>query len=388
MGVTKSVTLRDVAQRAGVSQAVVSTVLNERANNGVFVSDITKKRVQAAAFDLGYVVTHRPLPPVRRIGARPENASRVDTSLVALLLGRRFGGTLFTDIFYGVNAALSESRYHPIVLDTYADTYGKAAEKEAEALRYARDQNFAGAILWHEGGSANVGLIRELQSSNFPIVAIDRRVPGLDLDYVGTDNITAAYIATNHLIHCGHRRIAHLTNLGMTDASSGRLTGYHKALHDAGIAPNPQYILLALDGGRTLDRENLRKVFTSQNAPTAIFLLSDYWAPAVYNELKYLGLRVPEDVAMVGFDDVMQPGLEDLELTSMAQDFEGIGKCAAEMVLRRVANPTGPVQSTVFPAQLMIRQSSRTPIAKDEPYRNGTSETYSTGSLPLFPSHA
>ena len=124
----------------------------------------------------------------------------------------------------------------------------KPTEKEAEGLRYARENGFAGAVLWHEGGSANVSLIQEIRDE-MPVVAIDRRVPGLELDYVGTDNFRGAYDATRHLIAQGHTRIAHLTRLETTDAAAGRLQGYQRALADAGLPLNPRHILLALDGG-------------------------------------------------------------------------------------------------------------------------------------------
>lgn len=362
MGATKTVTLKDVAQRAGVSQAVVSTVLNNRANNGVFVSEVTRLRVLDATRELGYTVKHRLLPPVRRVHADNGRPDAIDHKLVAVLLGRRFGGSLFTDIFYGVNAVLTPDGLHPVVLDTYAETYQKAADKEAEALRYARDRRFAEIILWHEGGPSNVGLIKEIRDT-FPVVAIDRRVPGLELDYVGTDNVTAAYVATQHLVRQGHRRIAHLTSLGMTDAASDRLMGYQQALQDAEIGTNPRHILLTLDGGRSLDREMFRQVFSAPDAPTAIFMVSDYWAPSVYLELRSLGLSIPSDVALVGFDDVVQPGVDDLELTSMAQDFEGIGKTAAEMVIERMRNPQQALRSHVFAASLKVRRSSETALA-------------------------
>ncbi len=333
----KTVTLKDVAERAHVSQSVVSTVLNDR-QNGIFVSDSTRQNVLLAATALGYEVRQRALPPIRKPGALPRKG--MDTHLVGLLLGRRFGGSLFTDIFYGVNAVLAEQGYHPLVLDTYADTYQKAAEKEAEGIRYARDNHFAGIVLWHEGGAANVPLIQEVRD-RMPIVAIDRRVPGVELDYVGTDNWRGAYEATRHLIGLGHTRIAHLTRLETTEAAAGRLRGYQQALEDAGLPLNPRHILLALESGKRLDRDALRAVFTAPDAPTAIFLLADYWAPMIYQELRLLGLRVPEDVALVGFDDVVQPGLDGLELTTIAQDFEGIGKrranwfCAASPIRTR-----------------------------------------------------
>jgi len=353
----RAVTLKDVAQLSGVSQAVVSTVLNNRANNGVFVSEVTKLRVLEAAKELQYITKSRPLPPIRRV-ANARNASSENSHLIALLLGRRFGGSLFTDIFYGVNSVLTPHGLHPIVLDTYAQTYQTAAKKEADALRYAIDGKLAGVILWHEGGPANVDLVREVRDANIPIVAIDRRVPGLELDFVGTDNQTGAYAATRHLIDQGHTRIAHLTSLGMTDAASERLTGYQQALIDAGLDASPRNILLALDGGRKLNREIFCQVFSGPTAPTAIFLVADYWAPSVVSELEGMGLKVPDDVALIGFDDVIQPGFDENQLSSMAQDFDGIGRTAAEMILDRIDNPDTAPRSHAFPASLVIRHSS------------------------------
>jgi len=354
MSAHKAVTLKDVAERAGVSQSVVSTVLNDR-QNGIFVSESTRQNVLAAASALAYITRHRPLPPVRKpVGPAPGGAN---AQLIGVLLGRRFGGSLFTDIFYGVNSSLSMRGCHPIVLDTYADSYHKAAEKEAEGLRYACDNHFAGVILWHEGGAANLPLIQAARAQ-MPVVAIDRRVPGMELDFVGTDNFQGAYEATRHLIQRGHTRIAHLTRLESTEAGISRLRGYQQALTDAGLEVNPRHILLALESGRRLDREMLRQVFTAPDAPTAIFLLADFWAPAVYTELCALGLSVPKDVALVGFDDVVQPGLDGLELTTMAQDFEGIGQRAGEFILRRLAEPDASPVSSVFPAHLVVRRSS------------------------------
>ena len=352
----KPVTLKDVAERAKVSQSVVSTVLNDR-QNGIFVSESTRQNVLAAAAHLGYVSRHRALPPIRKPSAPHRPNAATESHLVGVLLGRRFGGSLFTDTFYGINEVLIAQGFHPLMLDTYADTYQKAAEKEAEGLRYARDNGFAGVVLWHEGGHANVDLIRSLREE-MPLVAIDRRVPGVDLDFVGTDNFRGAYEATRHLISQGHTRIAHLTRLETTEAAADRLCGYQQALRDGGLDFHPRDLILVRDGGRRLDREQLAQVFSGADAPTAIFLLADFWAPPVVTELRRLGLRVPEDVALVGFDDVVPPGLDDLGLTTMAQDFDGIGKTAGSLILRRIADPAGPCTAEVFPARLVVRHSS------------------------------
>lgn len=268
MSAHKAVTLKDVAEQAHVSQSVVSTILNGR-QNGIFVSESTRRNVIAAAEELGYVAKHRNAPSIRKpsITAHRSGGLR-ESHLVGLLLGRRFGGSLFTDIFYGVNSVLSQEGYHPLVLDTYADSYTKAAEKEAEGLQYARDNRFAGVVLWHEGGTANVPLIQEVRNE-MPVVAIDRRVVGVELDFVGTDNYLGAYEATKHLIEQGHKRIAHLTRLETTDAAIGRLRGYQQAITDAGLEVDPRHILLALDSGRRLNSDLIRQVFTSPNAPTA-----------------------------------------------------------------------------------------------------------------------
>ena len=351
----KPVTLKDVAERAKVSQSVVSTVLNER-QNGIFVSEGTRLNVLAAAAHLGYTPRHRAQPPIRKPGARRYGPA-AEPHLVGVLLGRRFGGSLFTDTFYGINETLAAQGYHPLVLDTYADTYQKAAEKEAEGLRYARANGFAGVVLWHEGGHANVDLIQTLQAE-IPVVAIDRRVPNIALDFVGTDNLQGAYEATQHLIAQGHTRIAHLTCMETTEAAADRLRGYQQALRDAGLEFNPRDLILLQDGGRRLDPAQMRLLFGGAGAPTAVFLLADFWAPPLVTELRRLGLRVPEDVALVGFDDVVPPGLDDLGLTTMAQDFDGIGKTAGSLILRRMADPSAAFVSEVFPARLVVRRSS------------------------------
>ena len=352
----KPVTLKDVAERAKVSQSVVSTVLNER-QNGIFVSDGTRQNVLAMAAQLGYVARHRALPSIRKpsLGRRPGAAT--ESHLVGVLLGRRFGGSLFTDTFYGINETLAAQGYHPLVLDTYADTYQKAAEKEAEGLKYAHASGFAGVVLWHEGGPANIELIQTLQSE-MPVVAIDRRVPGVALDFVGTNNLQGAYDATQHLIAQGHTRIAHLTRMETTEAAADRLRGYQQAMQDAGLEFNPRHLILLRDGGRRLDSCQMQQLFTGPDAPTAVFLLADFWAPPVVTELRRLGMRVPEDIALVGFDDVVPPGLDDLGLTTMAQDFDGIGKTAGSLILRRLADPSASCVSEVFPAHLVVRHSS------------------------------
>jgi LacI family transcriptional regulator len=354
----KAVTLKDVAAKASVSQAVVSTVLNDREGNGIFVSETTRQRVLDAASELGYVIRPRVLPPIKRLTTPVKAEPEADNRLVALLLGRKFGGNLFTDIFYGVSEVLGKNGYHPVVLDTHADTYSTAAQKEAQALEYIRENKFAAAILWHEGGHANVSAIKQLHDEICPVVAIDRRVPGLDLDFIGTDNFHAAYTAVRHLIDGGRKRIGHLTSLGMTDAASERLTGYQQALKDVGLEADPRHLLLAMDGGRRLYSEMFRQVFRSEHAPDALFLLSDYWAPVVYRELNTLALRVPEDVAIASFDDVAQPGMDATALTSVAQDFEGIGKAAAECAMERIQNRAGQSKTIVFPGRLIVRRSS------------------------------
>ncbi len=178
------------------------------------------------------------------------------------------------------------------------------------------------------------------------------------MDFVGTDNFRGAYEATQHLIARGHTRIAHLTRLETTEAAADRLCGYQQALQDAGLEFHPRDLILVRDSGRRLDSGQFAQMFSGPNAPTAVFLLADFWAPLVVAELRRLGLRVPEDVALVGFDDVVPPGLEDLGLTTMAQDFDGIGKTAGSLILRRIADPTAACVSQVFPARLVVRHST------------------------------
>jgi len=149
-----------------------------------------------------------------------------------------------------------------------------------------------------------------------------------------------------------------LTGMETTEAAADRLRGYQQALHDAGLEFNPRDLILLHGGGRRLDPAQMRLLFAGADAPTAVFLLADFWAPPLVAELRRLGLRVPEDVALVGFDDVVPPGLDDLGLTTMAQDFDDIGKTAGSLILRRMADPSAAFASEVFPARLIVRRSS------------------------------
>ncbi len=293
MSTTKTVTLKDLAERAHVSQAVVSTVLNDR-QNGIFVSESTRRNVLAAALEMGYQARARMLPPVRKPGSGAGQAAPgANTHLIGVLLGRRFGGSLFSEIFYGSMKPCRAEGYHPLVLDTYAESYPKAGGKRSRRPALCAGQQVRGRGLVARGRQQQCGPDPGDCAKSMPVVAIDRRVPGLELDYVGTDNFQGAYEATRHLIAQGHTRIAHLTRLETTDAAASRLHGYRQALADAGLAFNPRHILLALDGGRRLDRDTLAQVFSEPDAPTALFLMADFWAPAVYAELRRLGLRVP-----------------------------------------------------------------------------------------------
>ena len=143
---------------------------------------------------------------------------------------------------------------------------------------------------------------------------------------------------------------------GLLAAEQVARTANLEVLHRHGHAGAELGVLR--DGGQRLDPAQIASLFTERDAPTAVFLLADYWAPAIVAELRRLDLRVPEDIALVGFDDVVPPGLDDLGLTTMAQDFSGIGRTAGELVLRRLADPDAAPAAQVFPAHLVVRQST------------------------------
>ena len=209
-----------------------------------------------------------------------------------------------------------------------------------------------------------------------PMVLMDRTVHGLNCDHVTSDNYAGAYAAVDHLIRLGHRRIAFLTHpLLQLSTISDRLRGYRQALHDAGMVPwepwlieareaetGEQYTLRLYDTVATnFETEAIARRLREPQRPTAIFAMNDLTALLALRAATQIGLRVPRDLSVVGFDDMDLVRLLPVPLTTVAQDTMALGRRAAELLIERVEGYDGPPRSEVLATALKVRSSTGPP---------------------------
>jgi DNA-binding LacI/PurR family transcriptional regulator len=309
----------------------------------------------------------RPVVAAVKETPAPEAASQVQahspaSSFIALLMWR--GGNLERTlaaqqrIFWGMDQALAEAGYHGVFVDVgVLSTEAEIAVREAERLRYILQQGFGGAVFYPYAFRSNQALIEAVRRE-IPLVTIDRRSAAADTDFVGIQNRQAMYDTVRHLIEQGHRRIAYVTKNELVPSVQDRIQGYLDAIHEA----NLDEILLSIPS-RILAQawtvvDTIFRLPPGER-PTAAAVFNDYSAVDLALRLEKLGLSVPGDVAITGFDDIVPLLPNGVGLTTTAQPYEEIGRKAAELVLRRLKDLPAPAMTTTLPAPLIVRDSSR-----------------------------
>jgi LacI family transcriptional regulator len=245
----------------------------------------------------------------------------------------------------------------------------------------ARDADIAGVLLWYLGGTRNLPALQALRDANIPLVFLDREPPpGFDADYVGIDNEYSAREVVTHLLRLGHRRIAHVSNVDPGSTVAARLSGYRQALEAEGVSYRPELVVAApfIPPGSSAEShyyaDLVDRLLSLPDPPTAIWAVNDCHALCVLGALRARGVRVPEDVALAGFDGIERwlPGPSFL--TTACQPFERMGVRAIERLLQRIEfGPAAPYQHVIMDAQLSIHGSTQTadsPVANARQTRN------------------
>lgn len=304
----------------------------------------------------------------RRIAARRAGEVRPDDNtadkeepsrLVALLMWH--GGN--TDvvnaqhrIFRGMNDILADAGCHGVFLNLGDDlgTDQENATREAARLQYALDRGFAGVIFYAHAPRSNRRLIQEV-AGRMPLVLIDRLVPGVPADFVGIDNYQAMRDLTERLIGLGHRRIGYITRLESINTVGDRLEGYRHAMAHAGLSENVMTMPPFTDW-TILDRQMSQP---ADRRPSALMCVHDYDAVKVAKHIASLGLCVPADVSLTGFDDLLKELPNGFGLTSVAQPFEEIGRAAARIVMARRDGAAHSAEHVELLTELVMRESAR-----------------------------
>lgn len=327
-------TMRDVAARAGVSVATVSRAL---AGSSLVSADV-RERVREATDELGYVTNRLP-GNLRARGVR----------ILALVVGN-IRNAYFSDLIDGSVGAARVAGFPLIFSDSDEDP-----ARESEILEELAAERVAGVLLASAAGSTK-GL-RRLLDLGIPVVAVDRRLPGLPVDTVTIDGELGEYGAVQHLIGLGHRRIAMMGGPTHLSTIADRERGYRRALEDADIVPDPALIAHG-DLRQETAFELTPRLMAAADPPTAVVTINDLSTIGALLALRSLGLRVPDDVSVVGFDDVPGMVLYDPPLTTVAQPVHEIGQRAIELAARRVATPDVPYEEVVFGTHLLLRGST------------------------------
>lgn len=228
--------------------------------------------------------------------------------------------------------------------------------KERAYIHMLQMKQVDGIIIASTG--ANNELLKQEIDRGFPVVLFDRRFDDLETDMVYSDNRKGAYMAIEHLIQLGHKRIALVAPAGpLLSVRSERLEGYHEALKKYGI-PADEHLIKFLS--KTNTYTELESLWSMQNPPTAVFTINDLMAMEVLTYFKQKLVRIPEDIAMIGFDDFPTAHLLASPLTVVAQPTYDIGVRSAELLIKHIENEDKQSLKYVqhiFPCQLMIRES-------------------------------
>ena len=270
-------------------------------------------------------------------------------------------GTSQQRIFWGMNQSLMKAGYHAVFLDLgdVLRPEKEIAAREAEHLRYVRDQGFGGALFYPYAYHYNRELVEEV-SRSVPLVLLDRNIPGVAVDFVGIENRGALFEVTSHLIAQGHRRIAYVTRQESIRSVQDRIQGYLDAIREQNAPDLTEMILTVPPYEEDRAWAVVDAIFRlpAGQRPTAAVCFTDYMAVSVAERLEFLGLSIPHDVALTGFDDIVPALPNGIGLTTVAQPYEEIGIAAVDLLMQRMKDFRSPPKPIELPTRFIVRASS------------------------------
>lgn len=329
------VTIRDVAAKAGVSTSTVSHVVN----NTRFVRDETRERVEQAMQELQY-------QPNRLASSL---RSRKTQTLGVLMPNS--ANPYFARILAAIEERSYERGYNVIIGNV------SNPQREEEYLAVMLSKQIDGMLLISTGNFAHS--IDRLKDVDIPVVLVDRPPQRDDIDVVMADNHDGGKTATQYLLDLGHRDIACITGPAHLITSTARRDGYIQALHEANIEPLPHWIVSGDFDHESGYRAALQILQQQDQRPTAIFASNDMMAIGAMRAVNELGLTIPDDISLIGFDNISLSAYTLPPLTTIEQPVDAMGAEAVEKLLYRIDHPDKNYQRDTLPVQLITRQSCK-----------------------------
>lgn len=335
--IKSKVTIHDVAAEAGVSFGTVSRVIN----NDVHVKKETRERVLDVVEKLNYVANRQ----ARSLAGGKTNSIGV--------LVPDLGTGYIGEIIRGIDAELSLADLDLILYTTH-----RTPTKEANYVANLASGMVDGLLLVLPRQPQD--LVKTMQQRRFPFVLIDHQGTGQDCPAVGAMNWSGGYNATEYLISLGHKRIGFITGSMDLGCAVDRLAGYRSALKTNHI-PEDEALIYEGNFDQPDGYVGASALLDLADPPTAIFASNDVMAMGVMDAVRNRGLRVPEDISVVGFDDIPQASLVRPALTTINQPLEKMGRVATQVLLSMLENPEKETTRIELPTQLVIRDSCGKP---------------------------
>ncbi len=341
------INLKRLAELTGLSKTTVSYVFN----NHPGIPEQTRNRVLTLA---------------RKYNYRPNYFAQALNTGKTRTLGVLFTnalGVFMGEIMKGLEDVIYKYGYHALICTCNDDQ-----EREKSHLEMLLHKGVDGIIAFFvtEGIRKKTSYSHwlDLKKRGIPLVFIDRYLPGENIDFVTCDDFSGTYDLVTYLISLGHRRIACLCKKDSCTSIKNRLAGYKKALADAGIEVNKDYIIFS-----DADDENINALttnfLTGNDSPSAIFAVTDSLAIAIRGKIKQAGLRIPDDIALAGFGNSPESAVLPVPLTTVSQPREELGQKAAEILFNQLnSSPSGAVNQIMIKPELIIRESSGNKLIK------------------------
>jgi LacI family transcriptional regulator len=326
-------TIYDVAREAGVSYTTVSRALS----GYEFVKPSTREKVLQAAEKLGYV----PNQQARSLAGGRSN-------LIGVLVPA-LSNSYISEILRGIDEELAKSNYNLILYTTHRH-HGKESTYAAKIMNGAAEGLLLVVPL------ISTSYLDALRQQDFPYVLIDQSDETEKSLVVSGTNCKGAYEATRYLIELGHRRIGFISGLAGLNSTAERLKGYKAALRDHGIPLRDELIAegsFRESGGYAA----AQKLLTLTETPTAIFAANDLSAFGAIEAVRQRGWRIPEDMSVIGFDDIPQASNVYPKLTTVHQPLAQMGREAVSLLLERIEDPTQGMCQAILETQLILRDS-------------------------------
>jgi len=338
--ISKRVTIKDIANLAGVSITTVSNVINGRGN----VSQETREAVQRIIREYNYA------PSMAARSLRDKSAHLIALVVPFLPKGESADNPFFWKFIEGVEAGARSHQFHVIFTGL----------SNSSDLSFVRERHLDGLIVL--GTSEGSDLVGKIKDMKIPCVFVDSYLNDEELYQVLLDDFMGGYLGTKHLIGHGHRRIILLSRIPEHNSvNRQRWLGYRKALEESGIPYDPELILeenATTSGGYYAAHKVYNKI-KCENPATAVFSLSDVAAIGLMKGLREMGISVPGDISIVGFDDIHFSEFTWPALTTIRQDIFQKGRAAVGLLLDQILQENGFKEKKItLPVELKVRQST------------------------------